>query len=226
MESLISIKQMLAGNRISVPDFHRPFLWDVQFDKSKNPSQINLFLSDLEGYMLSAEKSKYYFGHFLFEECSLGIYKLIDGHQRLATISIIVSAIFSRLKAFHAFSEELEEVFEDMIKRNKSYRFSTIESDNQFFMDYVIDQIRKNKDGIISESALRLGNAFDFFNDSFATKDEQYLLDLLNIVCNAQCTTYVTKGINDTMQLYSFHFRLGGAPFSESPSRDSEAMSS
>lgn len=70
MEASTTIKQMLAGNRIFVPAYQRAYSWDTEFESSKPPKQVNTFFSDLEDYNRSSTKSKYYFGHFLFEEKS------------------------------------------------------------------------------------------------------------------------------------------------------------
>jgi len=117
----------------------------------------------LEDYNRSSTKSKYYFGHFLFEEKSENKFGVIDGQQRLTTIVIFLSALFIRLKAIRQLSESEDESFEDIIKRKSIYRFETVGYDNQLFKDYVIDQIKKDKNGIETESAKRIVNAFDFF---------------------------------------------------------------
>jgi len=68
MEASTIIKQMLAGDRIFVPTYQRAYSWETEFEKLNTPKQTNLFLSDLEDYNRGSTKSRYYFGHFLFEE--------------------------------------------------------------------------------------------------------------------------------------------------------------
>jgi uncharacterized protein with ParB-like and HNH nuclease domain len=58
MEASTTINKMLAGNRIFVPTYQRAYSWDTEFDKSKTPKQVNVFLSDLEAYK-SSTKSYY-----------------------------------------------------------------------------------------------------------------------------------------------------------------------
>ena len=148
MEASTTIKQMLAQNRIFVPDYQRAYSWDTEFDNSKAPKQVNTFLSDLEDYNRSSTKSKYYFGHFLFEKKSENQFGVIDGQQRLTTIVIFLSALFIRLKAIRQLSESEEESFEDIIKRKSTYRFETVDYDKRLFKDYVIDRIKKDKNGL------------------------------------------------------------------------------
>ena len=93
MEASTTIKQMLSGNRIFVPTYQRAYSWETEFESSNTPKQINVFLSDLEDYNRSNTKSKYYFGHFLFEEKPESKFGVIDGQQRLTTIIIFLSTL-------------------------------------------------------------------------------------------------------------------------------------
>ena len=145
MESSTTIKQMLAGNKIFVPDYQRAYSWDTEIEKANTPKQVNVFLSDLIDYNKSSAKTRYYFGHFLFEEKDKTTFGVIDGQQRMTTIVIFLSALFNRLKQIRALKETEQETFEDIIKRNSTYRFDTVDYDKQLFRDYVIDQIRKYK---------------------------------------------------------------------------------
>lgn len=68
MDSLTNISRMLSGNNIYVPNYQRAYSWDTEFDPNKTARQVNTFLIDLQDYIKSASSSRYYFGHFLFEE--------------------------------------------------------------------------------------------------------------------------------------------------------------
>jgi len=212
MEASTTIKQMLAGNRIFVPAYQRAYSWDTELENNKAPKQVNTFLSDLEDYNRSATQSKYYFGHFLFEEKSQNVFGVIDGQQRLTTIVIFLSAIFTRLKAIRQLSESEDECFEDIIKRKSVYRFGTVGYDNQLFKDYVIDQSKKNKNGLETESAKRIVSAFDFFSHHFADKDEKYLLKMLETVQGASCTTHPVKDESEAIQMFIFQNNRGKKP--------------
>ena len=97
MEASTTINKMLAGNRIFVPTYQRAYSWDTEFEKSKTPKQVNVFLSDLEDYNKSSTKSFYYFGHFLFEEKPDKKFGVIDGQQRLTTITLLLIYIYHHL---------------------------------------------------------------------------------------------------------------------------------
>jgi hypothetical protein len=212
MEASTTIKQMLAGNKIFVPNYQRAYSWDTELEKAKSPKQTNEFLSDLEDYNKSSTKSKYYFGHFLFEEKSEKEFGIIDGQQRMTTIVIFLSALFSRLKQIRPLSETEQETFEDIIKRNSTYRFETVDYDDRFFKDCVIDQTKKDRNGIKTVSAKRIAIALDYFTSQLADKDETYLLKMLDTVQNASCTTHPVKDASEAIQMFIFQNNRGKKP--------------
>lgn len=212
MEASTTIKQMLAGNKIFVPSYQRAYSWDTEIEKSNSPKQVNVFLSDLEEYNRSTSKSRYYFGHFLFEEKDQNSFGVIDGQQRLTTIVIFLSALFSRLKQIRPLNEIEIEIYEDIIKRNSTYRFETVDYDKQLFRDYVIDLVKKDKKGLETESARRIVIASDFFSSHFIEKDEYYLLKMLDTIQNSSCTTHPVKDESEAIQMFIFQNSRGKKP--------------
>lgn len=203
---------MLANNKVYVPTYQRAYSWDTELEKSNSPKQINVFLTDLEDYNKSATKSKYYFGHFLFEEKEERKFGIIDGQQRMTTIVIFLSALFSRLKGIRPLKESEQEAFEDIIKRNSTYRFETVDYDDRFFKDCVINQTKIDRNGIKTVSAKRIATAFDFFTSQLANKEETYLLKMLDTIQNASCTTHPVKDESEAIQMFIFQNNRGKKP--------------
>lgn len=212
MEASTTIQQMLAGNKIFVPSYQRAYSWDTEFDNSKTPKQTNVFLSDLEDYNRSSTTSSYYFGHFLFEEKDKTTFGVVDGQQRLTTIVIFLSALFKKLESIRPLTEKEEVAKEDMILRKSAHRFETVDYDKQLFKDYVVNQTKKDRNGLDTESAKRIVNAFDFFNAYFSDKDETYLLKMLETVQNASCTTHPVKDESEAIQMFIFQNNRGKKP--------------
>lgn len=212
MEASTTIKKMLAGNRIFVPTYQRAYSWDTILENDNIPKQTNTFLTDLEDYNKSSTKSKYYFGHFLFEEKDNEIFGIIDGQQRLTTIVIFLSTLFSRLKSIRPLTESEQETFENIIKRNSTYRFETVDYDKQLFKDYVVDQSKKDKNGLETQSAKRIVSAFDFFTQQLKDKKEPYLLKMLDTIQNASCTTHPVKDESEAIQMFIFQNNRGKKP--------------
>ena len=48
MESSTTIRRMMAGNKIIVPDYQCAYSWDTPAEKSDKNTQTDVFISDLE----------------------------------------------------------------------------------------------------------------------------------------------------------------------------------
>ncbi|MDB5142260.1 MAG: hypothetical protein JWQ66_973 [Mucilaginibacter sp.] len=212
MEASTTIKQMIAGNKISVPSYQRAYSWETENDSGKPSKQVNVFLSDLEDYNKSETKTPYYFGHFLFEDKLGNHYGVIDGQQRLTTIVIFLSALFMQLRLIRKLKENEVEIFEDIIRRNSTYRFSTVDYDNQLFKDYVIDQTKKDRNGLDTESSKRIVKAYDYFVKRLAGNDEDYLIKMLETIQKASCSTHPVTDESEAIQMFIFQNNRGKKP--------------
>ncbi|MFO1373914.1 MAG: DUF262 domain-containing protein [Agitococcus sp.] len=209
MKPSTTIREMMTlARKITVPSYQRAYAWEVS-TKENEQKHVNVFLADLEEHNGSFTTSPYYFGHFLFEKQS-DKYCIVDGQQRLTTIVIFVSALFSILK--DNISEEQTECFEDMIKRGSTIRFSTVNYDNKFFEDYIINKTKHDTHGLETESAKRIANAFQYFQKKLNNKSEEELRQLLNTICNAVCTTHTVNNESEAIQMFIFQNNRGKKP--------------
>lgn len=211
MEASTTIRKMMAGNKIVVPTYQRAYSWDTPVEKSKRNSQTDVFLSDLEEHSRSNANSPYYFGHFLFEERGHE-FNVIDGQQRLTTIVVFLSALFTRLKNIRILTEEEEVCYEEILRRRNTIWFSTVDYDNQLFIDYVIDQTKTDNNGLDTESSRRIVRAYDFFRKQLSDKGEDYLARMLSIISNATCTTHQVKDKSEAIQMFIFQNNRGKRP--------------
>lgn len=211
MEASTTIRAMMAGNKIVVPTYQRAYSWDTPLQKLDRNTQTNVFLEDLEEYGKSNANSPYYFGHFLFEERNKE-FNVIDGQQRLTTIVIFLSSLFARLKAIRNLTESEEICYEDMVKRRNVIRFSTVDYDNQLFIDYVIEKTKVDHNGLDTESSRRIVRAFDFFNEQLASKDEDYLTKMLLMISEAACSTHPVQSESEAIQMFIFQNNRGKRP--------------
>ena len=201
----------MAGNKIVVPSYQRAYSWETPAEKTDRNTQTDVFLSDLEEYSKSNSRSPYYFGHFLFEERNER-FQVIDGQQRLTTIVIFLSALFATLKTIRILNEGEEELFEDMVRRRGKIRFSTVDYDNQLFIDYVIEQTKYDHNGLDTESARRIVKAFDFYKKKLSNKSEEYLIKMLSIVSESNCTTHPVQDESEAIQMFIFQNNRGKNP--------------
>jgi hypothetical protein len=212
MDTSTNVKGMLYGNKIRVPNYQRAYSWDTPSSNFNGKTHTDVFLEDLENHINSGVATSYYFGHFLFEEKSNGNFDVIDGQQRLTTIIIFLSALFTRIKSIHNFTDDEEGFYENMLHRGANYAFSTVDYDDQFFKDYVINQTSKSKNKLETESAKRIANAFDYFVKKLSQKENDYLDKVLQTIIWASCTTHLVKHESEAIQMFIFQNDRGKHP--------------
>ncbi|KIA98511.1 hypothetical protein OA88_20475 [Flavobacterium sp. JRM] len=211
MEASSSVKKMLQGNKIFVPTYQRAYSWETPSKQHDFKTQTDIFINDLEDYLKSSTTVNYYFGHFLFEEKPYDTYGIIDGQQRLTTIVIFLSALFTRLKLIRGLTDDEKKLYR-IIKDGSTYTFSTVDYDNQLFRDYVIDQTKKDKSGLDTESSKRIVSAFDYFTKFLTEKSDEYLTKMLNAISEASCTTHPVKNESEAIQMFIFQNNRGKKP--------------
>lgn len=206
MEAPSTIRRILSGCMIEVPDYQRAYSWDQK--------QTSQFIADLDDYINTKVASHYYFGHFLFEQCErIDQFYIIDGQQRLTTIEIFLSAAYKVLNnKEYQLSDELIEIKEDMVKRNSTYHFSTVKYDNQFFRDYVIDDVSSITSNHPSVSERRIRKAFDSFSRFLKGCTEDKIAAYIKCIAYATCTTHVVTDKAEAIQIFVFQNNRGMQP--------------
>lgn len=193
MEPSTTIRRLFTGNQIFVPSYQRAYSWETQVDGAAIATHTDVFYNDLMRHVSGKPDSPYYFGHFLFRNLGKDSYEVIDGQQRLTTIVIFLSAIFKTIRAERDLETREKEIFEDIIVRNNTCRFATIDYDNQLFRDYVIYQTRTNRGYLETVSARRIVDAFDFFGKKLSGENLETMNSLLDCVTSATSTTHLVS---------------------------------
>ena len=208
MEAKTNIRRMMAGNSIFVPDYQRAYSWEVK----ERGAQVRVFYEDLLDYIHSNSNTPYYYGHFLFERRSETEYAVIDGQQRLTTIIIFVCAAFNVLRNTRELSIDEQEYYEDIVKRNRTYRFTTVAYDSILLRDYVIDLTKSDHYGIKTTSGLRIVNAFDYLKGELTKLPTEQIEHLLHAVILASCTTHIVETESEAIQMFIFQNNRGKKP--------------
>jgi len=212
MDASTTIKGMLYGNKIRVPNYQRAYSWDTPSSTFYGKTHTDVFLQDLENFINTGVSTPYYFGHFIFAEKDNGIFDVIDGQQRLTTIIIFLSALFAKIRLNRKLTDDEEGFFENMIHRGANYSFSTVEYDDQYFKDYVVNQTTKNKATLETDSIKRIVRAFDYFVKQLSKKDDDYLNKIMQTLIKASCTTHLVKHESEAIQMFIFQNDRGKKP--------------
>lgn len=117
MDASTNIVGLFTNNVLGVPDYQRAYSWDAE-------REVATFWADLQDYVKSGSELPYYLGHFLFEETTKMQYQVIDGQQRLTTITILACALFARLEQLRALTPEEKLLYGNVVRVGETYHFT------------------------------------------------------------------------------------------------------
>lgn len=104
-----------------IPEYQRPYSWDCLGKSDKN-NQVNVLWEDLYSYFESGRTNPYFFGSMvLVSKSSDQEYEVIDGQQRLTTLTILFVALkcflnSSRNRAGESNTHEILQYIDDATK--------------------------------------------------------------------------------------------------------------
>ena len=160
MESKMTVHTLLQSNEIYVPSYQRAYSWNsdmtVSGSSSASDKQVSVFLNDILDYIGSERRAHYYLGHFIFEGRDDNSYAIIDGQQRLTTVEICISALLSRIEELNGELDDDELTLkEDILARRTRRHFHTVDYDEPFFTEYVIDAKPFDRELFLSRQTMR-----------------------------------------------------------------------
>ena len=202
MNASTNIVGLFTNNVLGVPDYQRAYSWDAE-------REVATFWADLQDYVKSGSEQPYYLGHFLFEETTKMQYQVIDGQQRLTTITILACALFARLEQLRALTPEEKLLYGNVVRVGETYHFSTVGYDNQLLRDYVVNRVKKDRNGLDSVSQKRIVKAYDYFTKQLEGLGEGEVAHLLKAMFRASCTTHTVKDETEAIQMFIFQNNRG-----------------
>ena len=204
MESLTIQKLFDAKNRqFEIPAYQRSYSW--------GKTQIEQFIDDLRN-----ASSHYYLGHFLFEASSDNTLLIIDGQQRLTTCVIFFSSLRNELSGRKQNGEyvniDLDDIADYYIRdiRKGTQKFKTVEYDNNFFVNEVIDRTDNSQEPA-TRSQEKIRKAKEMFDDVLAKTETNEIERWYNLIQNATITQYVVSNKAEAAQIFAFQNDRGKA---------------
>lgn len=203
MSNLNSISDVLFGNKFLVPGYQRSYSWRVSTDEKEK--EVNQFLSDLKDFIKDSKLSNYYFGHFILKKQENGRFDIVDGQQRLTTITIFLSAALERIKGFDLSNG----IYGALVGLKFPFKLSTVVYDDQLFQDYVIEGRKEAKNSVKTLSQKRIVAAYDFFLKELQKVSDEVVHKLVAAVLNARCSSVIVENEAEAMRIFIFENNRG-----------------
>lgn len=164
------------GRTYRVPPYQRDYSWQIEHWED--------LWNDIRD-MLDAPEERHYMGALVVEGKSDREFQIIDGQQRVATLSVLALAVIARLKKLASEglepeqnqerADQLRQLFigrKDPASLVESSRLTLNHTDNPFYQDYLI-QLRPplNQRGLVNSNRL-LWNCFQYYSTKLESTGE------------------------------------------------------
>ncbi len=199
------------GKTYKIPPYQRDYSWKQE--------QWEDLWSDINE-LRSNSDDKHYMGALVLEAITDRSFKVIDGQQRLATLSILALAVIDRLETLSAKDVDSENNLErakslrsrfigekDPASLTLTSKISLNETDDDFYQDYLVRlQAPRNPRGM-PMSNKSLWECFEFFKKRFAeddliADDGKAVAELLNETVARQLL-FISITVDDELNAYT-----------------------
>jgi len=208
LKSLVTLGEFLDKKIFRIPYYQRNYSWEEEQ------------LIDLWDDLNFLKKGKrHYFGTILIKDIeenkkvsdlqTYNIYEVIDGQQRLTTISIFLNEILKEMRETDISKGDINEYRKYYLKFNNIYLLELLNEDKDFFEDYIIDD-KTYPENLIVASRKRLKNAKEFFNHKLNEKENEldkenfkiFLLEIFEKIKSLEIIQYAVKEESDAILIF------------------------
>lgn len=175
-----TIKQLLlSGKQFMIPRFQREYSWE----KKNYQEFIEDIVENLSIENGSIKHSPYFLGTMLFvgniSEVADQEILVVDGQQRLTTITILFSALSDKFRLLHepGLSSQLFRYVMTQDDDGKQVRILKSKSHYPFFAYYIQDLNKSNPTEPNSEEEICIKETYDYFTDILTDKKIKKLLE-------------------------------------------------
>ena len=184
---------MFESRRIfNIPKYQRAYAWEDR--------QLQDFIHDLENQLLERD---YFFGTLLLQvKESEGYYKiidLVDGQQRITTLTIFMHILLNSLATY---GDEIGILKETYIKYRDEYKLRILEYDNEFFKTCILEDNPEASKLIETPYQRRLFNAKKFFTERLSQYSCAKLREFKEKIENAKVLTYAVVNNSEATLIF------------------------
>ena len=133
--NLDGIGSVIKSKKFRVPAYQRSYAWETD--------HVDALLNDIRDALTNKEK-EYFLGSIVLTSSSNGRFEVIDGQQRLTTVSLIISAIKNIFRSFED-NEAVISIQQDFLSKTdrrtkeKESKIILNETDNDIYQQMIDD---------------------------------------------------------------------------------------
>ncbi len=185
-----------------IPVYQRAYSWEKQNWKT--------FLDDLLEQIQG--DNNYFFGNLLLEIISKNRkYEIIDGQQRITTLTIFMRAMLNILRSRENAPELVDFDFEEKIniflKSGGNIKLRPVEYDRACFDTLIVDN--KNNFSISTPSQKRIKSAKEYFEKELGNFNTGKILEILEKTENTELTVIELEGKKDSALMFELENNRG-----------------
>jgi len=188
-----AISDLFETRRIfNIPKYQRAYAWEEK--------QLQDFISDLDNQVLGRD---YFFGTILLQvrdnEGNFKIVDIVDGQQRLTTLSIFMRLLLDKLDSSE---EDISILKETYVKYRNEYKLRILEYDQDFFRQCILEDHENAEKLITTPSQRRLLEAKNFFINVLKDRSVENLSELRQKIEGAKVLTYAVSNSADATLIF------------------------
>lgn len=192
----------LANKSYQIPVYQRAYSWDKDNWKT--------LYEDLEEQLKG--QNNYFFGNILLETITKHkLYDIIDGQQRLTTITIVIRSlldvIIDRIDKGEKIDIDINEKIKTYFINGSTYKFRPVEYDKACYDTIIVKGIKKYY--ATSPSQVRIIECKEYFHKQFLLLNSDILLKLLEKIEDSEITTIDLDGKKDSALMFELQNNRG-----------------
>jgi len=174
------ISELFDGRKIfNIPKYQRAYAWEKK--------QLKDFVEDIEN---QKPDRSYFFGTILFQEQQrhegFEMIDIVDGQQRITTLIIFMKLLLAEWKKAGNDVTMLKDTYIQIYNR---YKLHVLETDNDFFTSYILQDNRPDDSQVHTPSQRRLLKAKDFLSQSLEASSDK-IKEFIDTIESMKVLTY------------------------------------
>ncbi|MDK2587383.1 DUF262 domain-containing HNH endonuclease family protein [Romboutsia sedimentorum] len=190
---------VVPKKQFNIPVYQRAYSWEE--------SEWKKFIEDIEEQVNS--ENDYYYGNLLLETIKIGKeYDIIDGQQRITTITIFIRALLDVLKTRQDTNIEIEDKEKIYFKNAGTIKLRPVDYDRACYNSIIVDGNSRYETDTDSQKRMLKAKEY-FYNYLTSKKDTDIVENFLEVVEDAQVNCIELKGKKEAALMFELENNRG-----------------